>query len=154
MLNKTTNNTNEITEIMAEITKTYQELRNENKENKFRIRYLENRYLEKQPRIKYQERYVIYILTTKLLKSERRYILGKATNLTKRLSTYNKTDEHEVIYYHKCKDKKTMKIVEIMVLKKLEKYRERANRERFILPEEKDIGLFVNVIKECVSFIG
>jgi hypothetical protein len=27
---------------------------------------------------------------------KRRYILGKATNLTHTLSTYNKSDEHEV----------------------------------------------------------
>ena len=40
---------------------------------------------------------VVYILTNKLMKKERRYILGKATNLTNRLSTYNKSDEHEVV---------------------------------------------------------
>ena len=55
--------------------------------------------------MQYKETNVIYILTTKLLKKERRYILGKATNLTNRLSTYNKSDEHDVesIIFQKLK---------------------------------------------------
>jgi hypothetical protein len=57
------------------------------------------KYMKRQPRITYKEKYVIYILITKLMKKERRHILGKATDLTSRLSTYNKSDEHEVVYY-------------------------------------------------------
>ena len=78
---------------MQEITLTA--VRQNNKE----LLRLTKKYAKKQPRTQYAEKHVIYILTTKLLKTERRYILGKATNLTNRLSTYNKTDEHEVIYY-------------------------------------------------------
>jgi hypothetical protein len=36
--------------------------------------------------------------------------------------------------------------------KKLEKYRECANRDRFILPEDADISLFTNTVDSCVSF--
>ena len=50
---------------------------------------------------------------------------------------YNKSDEHEVIYYQECLDEEKMNI-ETMVFNKLKEYREQANRERFILPKEKD----------------
>ena len=87
------------------------------------------------------------------MKKERRYILGKATNLTNRLSTYNKSDEHEVIYYQECDCEDNMNAVESLVFQKLRSYREQANRERFVLPEGKDISYFVDTIKECISFI-
>ena len=85
------------------------------------------------------------------MEKERKYILGKATNITNRLSTYNKTDEHEVIYYQECKDEYSMSIVEQVVFHKLKDYREQANRERFILPEGKSIELFINVIKKSIE---
>jgi len=90
-----------------------------------------------QPRVQYKEKYVIYILTTALMKKERRYILGKATNLTSRLSVYNKSDEHEVVYYQSCGDEETMGCVETMVFQYLKEYREQANRERFYLPKRR-----------------
>ena len=40
-----------------------------------------------------------------------------------------------------------------MVLNKLKKYREKANRDRFKLPLEKDITLFANIINESVKYI-
>ena len=86
------------------------------------------------------------------MKKDRRYILGKATNLTSRLSTYNKSDEHEVVYYASCEDEETMSCVETMVFKHLKEYREQANRERFILPEKKEIQFFSDVINKSVEF--
>ena len=111
------------------------------------------KYVKKQPRQKFDEQNVIYILTTPSLKKDRRYILGKAKNLTNRLSTYNKTDEHEVIYYQNCGDEETMNILEPTVFKKLNEYREQANRERFILPEDKNIEFFKDIIKNCFEFL-
>ena len=75
-------------------TKSFQQLRLENKEQKLRIQYLTKKYVKLQPRVQYNEKNVIYILSTTSHKKEGKYILGKATNLTNRLSTYNKTDEH------------------------------------------------------------
>lgn len=86
------------------------------------------------------------------MKKERRYILGKANNLTHRLSTYNKSDEHEVIYYQECGDEETMALVESTVFHQLKKYREQANRERFILPETEEIEFFTNTIKKSIEF--
>jgi len=86
------------------------------------------------------------------MKKDRVYILGKANNLTYRLSTYNKSDEHEVIYYQECGDEETMTLVENMVFQYLKEYREQANRERFILPENQKIELFSNIINKSIEF--
>jgi hypothetical protein len=132
-------------------TKSFQQLRLENKEQKIKIQYLTKKYVKSQPRIQYTEQNVIYILTTPSHKKEGKYILGKATNLTNRLSVYNKTDEHEVVYYQSCGDEETMSIVEQFVFQRLKDYREQANRERFILPEGKTINLFIDVIKKTIG---
>jgi hypothetical protein len=133
-------------------TKTYLELQKENKGNEQKIKVLTKKYVKSQSREQYPEKYVVYILTTILLRKDRRYILGKATNLTNRLSTYNKTDEHIVVYYHECKDENTMGVVEHMVFNKLQEYREQANRERFILPTNMSESYFIDGIKECANF--
>ena len=109
-------------------TKSYRDLHRENRGHKLRIHYMTKKYIKRQPRITYKEKYVIYMLTTELMKKERRYILGKATNLTSRLSTYNKSDEHEVVYYQSCGDEETMNMVESTVFHQLRDYREQANR--------------------------
>ena len=135
-------------------TKSYRQLQHENKKQQLKIRYLTKKYVKRQSRVEYKERHVIYILTTSSHKKKGIYILGKATNLTARLSTYNKTDEHEVIYYQQCKDEESLSIVEILVFSKLKEYRQQANRERFILPRDEKISVFIEVIKECVEFCG
>jgi hypothetical protein len=132
-------------------TKSYKELQKENKNKDIKIQFLTKKYVKSQPRVQYDEKNVIYILTTKLMKKERRYILGKAVDLTSRLSTYNKSDEHEVIYFASCKDSETMNIVENMVFSLLNEYREQANRERFVLPENEKIELFSNAIKKSIE---
>jgi hypothetical protein len=134
-------------------TKSYRELHEENKTHKLQITKLTNKYVKSQTRVQYTEKNVIYILTTSLLKKERRYILGKATNLTNRLSTYNKSDEHEVVYYQECPDVESMSIVETLVFKKLNKHREQANRERFILPKGEHIDIFRDIIRESIEFV-
>ena len=45
-----------------------------------------------------------------------------------------------------------MNVIEVMVINKLKEYKEKANRDRFILPIEKDISLFTNVIESCINF--
>ena len=117
-----------------------------------KIQLLENLYVKKQRRKDYPEKNVVYIITTQDNKKKRIYIIGKAKELKNRLSTYNKTSEHEVIYYKECNSEEEMKAVEIMVLTKLENYREQANRDRFVLPIDKDISLFISVIEKCVLF--
>lgn len=117
------------------------------------IKSLENKYIKKQKRNEYPEN-VIYIVTTDDNKKNGIYIIGKAEKLKNRLSTYNKTSEHEVIYYKECKNIDQLKIIESMVLAKLNKYKEKANRDRFILPQGQNISLFTKIIDESVKFFN
>lgn len=115
------------------------------------IKKLENSFVKKQKRTKYSDN-VIYIVTTEANENERIYIVGKAEKLNNRLSQYNKTAEHTVVYYKSCPNEKTMGIVESMVLNELEPYRIQANRDRFELPKDQSISLFTNIIDKCVGF--
>jgi hypothetical protein len=119
-----------------------------------RIKQLEAVCLSKQRRVEYPERNVIYMLTTEDHHLRRTYIIGKAKNLTNRLSTYNKTCDHTVIHYRECKNEDDMDAAETMVLTKLRSHREQANRDRFILPDGKDESFFIQTIDECVRFLG
>jgi len=145
----------EIKELKDEIRElkdeNYKKLEKENLDNKKKISNMTKRYVKKQARIQYTELNVIYILTTESHKKNRLYIFGKAENLTNRLATYNKTEEHEVVYYQECMDANIMSIVESLVFHKLKEYRQQANRERFILPEEESIEMFIDVIKQCID---
>ena len=109
--------------------------------------------LSKQRRIEYPEKNVIYLLTTYDHLKRRTYIIGKAKNLTSRLGTYNKTCDHNVVYYKECKSEDDMDTAETIVLNKLRDYREKANRDRFILPEDKEISFFIGVINDCIDFL-
>ena len=55
-------------------TKSYKELQKENKNKELKIQFLTKKYVKRQPRVDYQERNVVYILTTANMKKERRYI--------------------------------------------------------------------------------
>ncbi len=118
-----------------------------------KIKLLEDTYNKKQKRTDYPCKNVIYLVTSKDNKNKRIYIIGKAKNLKNRLSGYNKTAEHEVVYYKECGNVINMNIIEKMVLVKLQKYQEKANRDRFILPIEKDISFFTKLIDSSVKFI-
>ena len=110
------------------------------------IKILENKCVKSQSRIPYKERNVIYMIQDKYHKLERIFVIGKAVSLTDRLSSYNKTRDHEVIYYRECNSSQQMSCIERCVLYKLDKYRETSNRDRFILPNDKDVSLFTNAI--------
>ena len=119
-----------------------------------KIQLLQDQFLKKQQRKDYPMKNVIYMLTTEDNKKKRNYIIGKAKDLKNRLSSYNKTAEHEVVYYKECKNKENMNTIETMVLNKLKDYKEKANRDRFILPIEKDISFFTDIIDNCINFFN
>ena len=52
-----------------------------------------------------------------------------------------------------CNSKENMNVCESMILSKLEKYRVKANRDRFILPVENDLILFTDIIENCINFL-
>jgi hypothetical protein len=47
-----------------------------------------------------------------------------------------------------------MSIIENMVLNKLEQYKEKANRDRFVLPIDKNIDFFKDVMNDCLTFMS
>jgi hypothetical protein len=118
-----------------------------------KIKKLEDICIKKQLRTNYPEDNVIYILTTNANKKDRIYIIGKAKKLKTRLGTYNKTCEHEVVYYKSCSDTESMDIIEKAVIHKLQKYKEKANRDRFILPVNKNIDFFKYTISNMIDLL-
>lgn len=110
--------------------------------------------LKRHKRTKYSDSNVVYIVTDEKKKKERKYIIGSTIDLTDRLSTYNKDSEHEVIYYKGFETEETMEKAEQMVLLKLRKYQEQANRDRFILPAGENIKLFTEPIDQAWNFFN
>ena len=124
----------------------------ENKLKDQEIKLLKDTYFKKHKRKDYPDINVIYILSTVDHLKNIIYIVGKAQNLKNRLSSYNKTCDHQVIYHKKCINEETLNLVELCVLNKLKQYQEKANRDRFILPIENDISLFTNIVENCINF--
>ena len=136
--------------------KTTQELDKMNIENKLlkdRIKLLESKFLQKQPRETFDNsKNVVYIVTTEYKEAQGHYKIGKTQDLQKRLSTYNTTDKHEVIYYTQCGDKETMNILEKLIHKKLNSKRIEPNKEWFESDEE-DGNDLIKVIEECKKML-
>ena len=135
--------------------KTTQELDIMNKENKLlkdRIKLLESKVLQKQPRETFEDnKNVVYIVTTEYKEAQGQYKIGKTQDLQKRLSTLNTSDKHEVIYNTSCKTKKKMDLLEQIVHDRLESKRIEPNKEWF--ESEEDAEDFVKVIEECKKVI-
>jgi hypothetical protein len=125
-------------------TKEYKsDLENKTKEYNF----LQNKVNRFQKRENFPDKNVIYIITCDELEKDRIYIFGKAVDLKHRLTSYNKSLEHKVIYYKGFKNMYQMRTAELMLLYKLDKYKN-INKDRFILPKDKDISFFTNVVDE------
>ena len=124
------------------------------KDNEKRIKILENLTLKRHKRTKYLDSNVVYIVQDPDNINDRKYVIGSAKDLTVRLSTYNKGSEFEVIYYKGFETEELMEQAEKIVLLKLRKYQEQANRDRFVLPIDKDIKLFTNAIDEAWKYFN
>jgi len=128
-----------------------EEKEKENIKKSNRIKLLEIKASKKGERIE-QGKNVVYLITNEYLERDRTFIIGKAISLANRLSQYNKNAEHKVVYVKECKNAKQMALIEENILYKLDKYRERANRDRFILPENRNISVFTDVINQIWNF--
>uniref|UniRef100_A0A6C0I764 KilA-N domain-containing protein n=1 Tax=viral metagenome TaxID=1070528 RepID=A0A6C0I764_9ZZZZ len=135
--------------------KTTQELDQINKENKLlknRIKLLESKVLQKQPRETFEDgKNVIYIITTEYKEAQGHYKIGKAKDLKERMSVYNTSDKHEVIYYTSCKTKKKMDLLEQIIQDRLESKRIEPNKEWFL--SEDDAEDFIKIVEECKKVI-
>jgi len=118
-------------------------------ENKKLIR----KYIKK-PKEIYKDRNVVYIMATKESLLTREYAIGKATDLNHRQDDYNhnKLHDFDVIYYKSFSSPRIMDYVESLVLSKLNKYKCKATRDAFCLPEDCDLTIFTDVFEICSKF--
>jgi hypothetical protein len=129
------------------------ELRLQLEQQENRIKLLEKKNFRRQERIQ-RGINVVYFLTNNYLKDERIYIVGRAVKLENRLSQYDKNADHEVVYYRECHNAEQMCLIEHCLLYKLYNFRERGNRDRFILPENEEFAFFTKFLDEiCSVFI-
>ena len=151
-------------EILPSIRKTgeykYQKILDEKnkieeklQESQQEVKKLTKKYIKQEKEV-FDEKNVVYLMTTEEGEKVREYTVGKATNLSKRKENYNHNKLHDfkVIYYRPCKNSKFMDIIESVILMKLEKYRCKAGRDVFELPEANDIELFTKIFDECLKF--
>jgi len=125
------------------------------KDKEKRIKHLEQKILKKIPIPKYDDsRFVVYLATNKQCEKERKYTIGLALDLSKRISSYNKLEDHYPIYYKSFKNEEQMKVAELMVLNKLYEYRMLESKDRFKLPIGKDIKLFIKAIDDAHIFFN
>jgi hypothetical protein len=108
--------------------------------------------VKKHKRNKSPEKNVVYLITCKELEEQRKYIIGKTIDLMNRLNSYDKISDFKVVYYKGFKTEDDMGLAENMVLNKLDSFREKVNRDRFILPVDKDITFFTDIFNLVYSF--
>jgi len=150
LLHKTIQEQSQELQLQLETQKKENQEQLENKQKE--IKKLENKILNKQKRVEYPGYNEIYVLSSDFHRGKRTYIIGKAFKLKDRLTSYNKTMEHTVEFHRECKNFSQMRLIETFILYKLDKYREIGNRDRFILPENKDLTLFTNVINQIIDW--
>ena len=143
----------EIKQELEELSKEYKEQFKEIKQIENEKILLQNKILRCRPRVPYKDKNVIYVITSRYHLPERIYLIGKAVNFIDRLSSHNRTVEHEVIFMKECNSASQMRLVELMVLTILSKYREVTCRDRFVLPEGKDISLFTKPIEDVINLL-
>ena len=122
-------------------------------ETKEELTKLTRKYV-KPKKEKIKDKNVVYLMTAEESEKVGEYVIGKAINLNNRQNNYNdgsKIFDFKVIYYISLESAKLMDIVEAAVLMKLGKYRSKAGRDVFLLPEP-DISIFTNVFDECAKF--
>jgi hypothetical protein len=114
---------------------------------------LVKKYVKRQSRQVYPKTNVIYIITTKSMREQRSYKIGKTKDLMARLSTYNSLGECIVEFYKECMSEEIMDLAEKVIFLKMKEYRPAANREKFVLPDGKDIDLFIEIVKTQIEHL-
>jgi hypothetical protein len=134
------------------VNKTITNNSNINNNIEDRIKNLENKVIQRMKRESYENNNnVIYIVTNKHKKELGHYKIGKTQDLKKRLSTYNTTDNYEVIYNISCKNKNNMDLLEKIIHLRLDEHRIEQNKEWFLSND--NANYFIKIIDECKNFI-
>lgn len=108
----------------------------------------------KKPKESIDKKNVVYLMTTEDSEKKGEYVVGKCVDLDNRKEAYdhNKLHDFEVIYYVSCPNSKIMDIVEATILMKMGKYRCKAGRDVFLLPETSTMEVFTDVFDACLNF--
>ena len=109
------------------------------------------KYVKKEKQI--FDKNVVYLMTTDEAEKLGEYAVGKAIDLTRRKDDYNNNKLHDfkVVYYVCCRGPKIMDCLESLILSKLGKYRYKAGRDAFRLPENSDVSLFTDLFETCLK---
>jgi hypothetical protein len=142
------------------IYSTYQSLWNHNKRYHGGVPITSNVINEEVPvtdTVTEEENYplgnFVYLLSTENYKKETTYLVGRTSNLKQRLITYNRYGNYQLVYYKECK-LNTMSTIKKVVIHLMRKCKIKGcTKNRFFLPEGKDISVFTNVIDKCVEFM-
>jgi len=148
--NKTLENTNKTLE---NTTKSLEDTTKSLEDTTKTVQILTKKYIKPQKQI-FEGKNAVYLMTSEEGEKARTYTVGKATDLSNRKEDYNHNKIHDfkVVYYISCKNTKFMDVIEGLVLSKLSKYKCKANRDVFELPDTNDVSLFISIVDECVKF--
>ena len=131
-------------------TQQLDQLAKENKQYAEKIELFERKYIQRNKRVDYTEKSVVYIITTESRELKKEYKIGKTQDLTNRLSTYNTTEDHKAVFYLECESQDEMNTLEKIVFAQLSHLRIRANREWFC----GEVDEMIKTIKKCKDFIS
>ena len=97
----------------------------------------------------------VYLITSEEKEVSGEFVIGKSLSLTNRKEDYNqeKLHNHKIIYYRSFKSPKIMDIAESLILSKFGKYRCKAGRDVFQLPEFSNISLFTDLFDKCFDIL-
>ena len=97
----------------------------------------------------------VYLITSEEKEESGEFVIGKSLSLTNRKEDYNqeKLHNHKIIYYRSFKCSKIMDIAESLILSKFGKYRCKAGRDVFQLPESSNISLFTDLFDKCFDIL-
>ena len=97
----------------------------------------------------------VYLITSEEKEESGEFVIGKSLSLTNRKEDYNqeKLHNHKIIYYRSFKSSKIMDIAESLILSKFGKYRCKAGRDVFQLPEFANISLFTDLFDKCFDIL-
>ena len=97
----------------------------------------------------------VYLITSEEKEVSGEFVIGKSLSLTNRKDDYNqeKLHNHKIIYYRSFKSPKIMDIAESLILSKFGKYRCKAGRDVFQLPEFSNISLFTDLFDKCFDIL-
>lgn len=144
----------ELEEEKLRIEEENKRLEEEKNKTKEELTKLTKKYV-KPPKEVIDGKNFVYLITSEEKEELGEFVIGKSLSLTNRKEDYNqeKLHNHKIIYYRSFKCSKIMDIAESLILSKFGKYRCKAGRDVFQLPESSNISLFTDLFDKCFDIL-